>query len=906
VCLVLVTDAIALAQQCAGDCNGDASVTIDELIVASTIAIGDRAVDDCMGADRNGDGQVTIDELIAAVGSALDGCPSTPTASPTVTPSASATPSDTVTPTATVTPTSTFTPTDTPTPRPTDTATSTPTETPTLRPTDTPTPSPTDTPTASPSDTPATPTGTPTPSTTGTPTLTATDTPTAAPTPTLAPGMVTLQAHNDWAVDAAVEFSGERLSGPPPGMGAVVYGPLSMSISSSDATLTEIKIPAGLAPGVWVHHARVRGAAEYVQHQQTLVIGDPMAPNLVEWRLFRAVLTVNRGDDDGDGVCDETCTLRDAIDGTTMVPPPVLIRFAAETLADNDGRVRIRIDHNAPLLVRAPGTVIDGRDAAGNPSPLADFADRIYPTVIALIATNANPDPTQACPCQESNGGTIRVQADHVHLEGLAIVRELAAEGTICCGDQDLIAFDAGSYSSGVSTCLLDGGARAISSAQVAQGQAHSPTGKDCVEARNTGATADTAVTVDTSELRYCHDRGVKSKLGYVRLERNWIHHNLRGGLFALSPTGPTTGKGVIEAIGNLIERNGRNCPTGDPSDCGPAQRITRTQASEMSAQGNLTSLITAGNVLRGGVLEGMYFQGRSEGTIADDYICGVDNSAGGGIGVLVKLITPAPPAPCLSEDDCENDGICLQGQCVDDTAGAPSVSVHGVTTAYNGDSGVRLNGYRTADFGTGGTDGAGHNAFTDNGFTLNGTSRLKRNFVNALVDSTAVVSAEGNQWQHCYPSSGAVPDSCSMTSIANDTNNTSAAAEPDRVDTADPQPHASTAAVEINSVAPLRVVEGGIVHINGRGFDAVSGHAGRRDCAALKEGNGCDPLRGTCVEFLTNGRWTAAADVLAVTPTHLVVRSPMTCTTPTVLRVRRRVLSGGDVTSEPVPFCRN
>jgi hypothetical protein len=872
--ILLCLRAGAGALACAGDCNGDGSVTVDELLLAVNISLGTRAVGQCDAADRDGDGLVTIDELIAAVSTALNGCPDTPTS------------------------TLTLTPTDTSTATPTVTATTTPTPTPTVTPTQTITPTPTRS---------VTWTITPSVTPTVTPTATATATPTHTLTSTPASGTLALRLYNDAAADAAVEFSGERVSGPPHAAGVLAYGPLSASLGSADTTPAEVTVPADVAPGVWVHHVHVSGAAEYAQHRQTLVIADAASPNRVEWHLFHTVFTVNRGDDDGDGVCDDTCTLRDAIDSAAAVPAPVLIQFAAPALSDEHGQAQIRINHNAPLRLRAAGTTIDGRDAAGNPSPLAPFADRIYPTVITLMAENANPDPTQACPCTESNGGALRIQADHVHVEGLEIARQLALEGTICCGDQDLVAFDAGSWDSRVETCRLDGGGRAISSAQVAQGQTHGPTGKDCVEARATGATADHPIVVADSELSYCHDRGVKSKQGYLRLERNWIHHNLRGGLFALSPGAGATDEGVIEAVGNLIERSGWNCPSGDPNACGPAQRITRTQASEMSAQGNLTRLITSENVLRGGVLQGMYFQGRSAGTITDDYICGIDNTAGGGIGMLIKLTTPPPPVPCLTEDDCEDDGVCVDGLCVDDTAGAPVVVVRGLTAAYNGDSGIRLNGYRTADFGSDGLDGAGRNAFTNNGFTTDGSPRTKRNFVNALVNTSALVAAQGNQWQHCYPPTHITADSCNLTAISrNDTNNTSAAAQPDRVDSDHPQPHASRGPISIDAVAPARLVAGGIVHINGRGFDAISGHAGGRDCTALQSGNGCDPLRGTCVEFLDDGRWIAAADVLAVTPTHLAVRAPFTCRGPTLLRVRRRTLAGAAVAADPVPVCRN
>ncbi len=59
---------------CAGDCDGDGSVSIAELILAVNIALGARPVGDCPSVDTNGDGQVAINELIAAVSNALNGC----------------------------------------------------------------------------------------------------------------------------------------------------------------------------------------------------------------------------------------------------------------------------------------------------------------------------------------------------------------------------------------------------------------------------------------------------------------------------------------------------------------------------------------------------------------------------------------------------------------------------------------------------------------------------------------------------------------------------------------------------------------------------------------------------------------------------------------------------------------
>lgn len=61
---------------CAGDCNGNGSVTVDDLILAVNIALGSQPASRCMAADGNGDGDVTVAELITAVNRALGGCPS--------------------------------------------------------------------------------------------------------------------------------------------------------------------------------------------------------------------------------------------------------------------------------------------------------------------------------------------------------------------------------------------------------------------------------------------------------------------------------------------------------------------------------------------------------------------------------------------------------------------------------------------------------------------------------------------------------------------------------------------------------------------------------------------------------------------------------------------------------------
>jgi hypothetical protein len=61
---------------CPGDCNGDGSVTIDELLRAVNLALGSGiAGATCSALDTNRDGTVSIAEVVRAVGAALIGCP---------------------------------------------------------------------------------------------------------------------------------------------------------------------------------------------------------------------------------------------------------------------------------------------------------------------------------------------------------------------------------------------------------------------------------------------------------------------------------------------------------------------------------------------------------------------------------------------------------------------------------------------------------------------------------------------------------------------------------------------------------------------------------------------------------------------------------------------------------------
>jgi hypothetical protein len=49
-------------------------VTVDELVLASNIALGLESIDLCPNVDGDMDGIVTIDEIVSAVSSAINGC----------------------------------------------------------------------------------------------------------------------------------------------------------------------------------------------------------------------------------------------------------------------------------------------------------------------------------------------------------------------------------------------------------------------------------------------------------------------------------------------------------------------------------------------------------------------------------------------------------------------------------------------------------------------------------------------------------------------------------------------------------------------------------------------------------------------------------------------------------------
>ncbi len=64
-----------LESSCAGDCDNDGHVTVDEILSMVNIALGNSPVSVCTAGDTDNDGHITVDEVVAAVDRALNGCP---------------------------------------------------------------------------------------------------------------------------------------------------------------------------------------------------------------------------------------------------------------------------------------------------------------------------------------------------------------------------------------------------------------------------------------------------------------------------------------------------------------------------------------------------------------------------------------------------------------------------------------------------------------------------------------------------------------------------------------------------------------------------------------------------------------------------------------------------------------
>ena len=70
----VIASSATSAQSCAGDCDGNGNVGVDELVREVRMALEGGGTAQCPPADTDGDHVLSIGELTAAVGKAINGC----------------------------------------------------------------------------------------------------------------------------------------------------------------------------------------------------------------------------------------------------------------------------------------------------------------------------------------------------------------------------------------------------------------------------------------------------------------------------------------------------------------------------------------------------------------------------------------------------------------------------------------------------------------------------------------------------------------------------------------------------------------------------------------------------------------------------------------------------------------
>ncbi len=60
---------------CIMDCNDDGEVTVDEIILGTSISLGSQPISECGNADQDDNGTVTVDEIVRGIYNSLNGCP---------------------------------------------------------------------------------------------------------------------------------------------------------------------------------------------------------------------------------------------------------------------------------------------------------------------------------------------------------------------------------------------------------------------------------------------------------------------------------------------------------------------------------------------------------------------------------------------------------------------------------------------------------------------------------------------------------------------------------------------------------------------------------------------------------------------------------------------------------------
>ena len=365
------------------------------------------------------------------------------------------------------------------------------------------------------------------------------------------------------------------------------------------AGTTDCATLTGLAPGIWKH--QVSTGAQNQATKSVLVADDPNGiANLVSWTVFATVFSVDRTDDvttNPTPLCPSvlgspTCTLRQALLGGAIAPPPLLIQFDPAVFPAGQ-ETAVQLAQSGSLRMAGQGMTVDGTDPNGDPS---------FPG-----------DPRNRRVLLPSSGATLVFSNQGANLIGLSLQRPALVngatpgdivrfDGTLGLADQNLIAH-----------CRIYGGAGALT----LKSSAH-----DCIAGvGGAGHDWSRANIVRDTEITACPDKAVKTtSLAYIAVQDSWVHHNIGGGLQA-------TLSGNLEADRNIIELNGYNASAQVFLD---ANGIAANGASATTP--NSPSVIqTNGNLFRYNSSRGISVQELSQATITNDFTCGASNSATNG-----------------------------------------------------------------------------------------------------------------------------------------------------------------------------------------------------------------------------------------------------------------------------------
>jgi hypothetical protein len=256
--------------------------------------------------------------------------------------------------------------------------------------------------------------------------------------------------------------------------------------------------------------------------------------------------------------------------------------------------------------------------------------------------------------------------------------------------------------------------------------------------------------------------------------------------------------------------------------------------------------LITRGNIARHNALRGVSIRSQSFAILDSDFVCG-NGTAGRGIGF----------------------GVLVQ-----DAAGlSAAVAAEGLAVVDNADGGFVVTDRSAADLGGGFS--RGRNAFAFNG------PAATTGALNLRHLGSGPVTAVGNQWEHCGPGWR-----CDVNAVRGSDVFAAAGAPP--VAVAPARAARERHSVRIDEIRPSFALAGELVRLYGDGFDAIGGNGPGGDCTSAAPLNRCDPIAGNCVLF--GGR---TAEVVSLTPTMIVVRSPFDCVEPVGVLIRNRHARG-------------